>query len=290
MWVPPDKKSTSFRRKAMDAVHRYSANPLPLWSRLLDHNAEGQPRRSSDSGSVVKEDSYEVEISNRLWSLWGTSQQVKPEETGTSLESLSGSASPSGKTLACCVLACCAGSFHSLDSWDSRLLDMILLNGQSYYEESLAARQRRDLVGALSLETLNTSCCLDGRHFWLDIEKFSSGKLYHKTKSLGAALSVFFARHLQTGILQLRDQALAFGFIPEFASGGAFFLFHCQAKGAPLFKDCESAPYVLRMRQLQQLLNCMLITLDERRHNVPFRIYKVGCVPSADCTILGQQN
>ncbi|XP_016975080.1 uncharacterized protein LOC108041625 [Drosophila rhopaloa] len=280
MWQPPKRRSTAVRVMAMEA-----GNSLPPWSRLLDHNAEGRRRRKSD-----EDKRYEVEISNRLWSLWGTPQQVEPVENGTSLESASGRTSAPGKVLACCVVACCAGSFHSLDSWDSRLLDKILLNGHDYYEESLAARQRRDCVGEPTLETLNTYCCLNGRNFWVDIDKFASGKLYSKTKSLGSALSVFFAQHLQTGILQLRDQALAFGFIPEYASRGAFFLFHCQAKGQPIFNDGESAPYVLRMRQLQQLLNCMLITLDERRYNVPFRIYKVGCVPSTDCTLLGLKN
>ncbi|XP_037710408.1 uncharacterized protein LOC119547577 [Drosophila subpulchrella] len=276
MWMPPKKKSAPARAMAKDATT--PANTLPLWSRLLDHNADGCERRKSDD----KQTNYEVEVADRLWSLWGTAQQVEPEDSTTSAESAAGRTSAPGKILACCVVACCAGSFHSLDHWDTRLLDTILVNGEDYYDESLAARQRRDLVGELTLETLNTFCCLDGRNFWVDIEKFSVGKLYTKTKSLGSALSAFFAQHLQTGILQLRDQALAFGFIPEYASGGAFFLFHCQARGKPLFKDCESAPYVLRMRKLQQLLYCMLITLNERRRNVPFRIYKVGCVPSAD--------
>ncbi|XP_017006945.2 uncharacterized protein [Drosophila takahashii] len=275
MMLPQKEESTSSRAMSKDTTNPESS--LPLWSRLLDHNADGCLRRKSEE----KEQSFEVEVANRLWSLWGTAYQVDSGESSTSSESAAGRTSAPGKMLACCVLACCAGSFHSLDSWDSRLLDTILLNGEDYYDESLAARQRRDLEGEVSLETLNPSCQLDGRHFWVDIERFSSGKLFSKTKSLGSALSVFFAHRLQTGILQLRDQALAFGFIPKFASGGGFFLFHCQARGKPLFKDCESAPYVLRMRKLQQLLYCMLITLDERRRNVPFRIYKVGCVPSA---------
>ncbi|KAH8366376.1 hypothetical protein KR084_002835 [Drosophila pseudotakahashii] len=275
MWLPQKEESTSSRAMSKDTTH--PENPLPLWSRLLDHNADGCLRKKRDE----KKQSFEVEVANRLWSLWGTAHQVDPGESSTSSESAAGRTSAPGKMLACCVVACCAGSFHSLDSWDSRLLDTILRNGEDYYDESLAARQRRDLVGELCLETLNTSCQLDGRNFWVDIERFSSGKLFNKTKSLGSALSVFFAHRLQTGILQLRDQALAFGFIPEVASGGGFFLFHCQARGKPLFKHCESAPYVLRMRKLQQLLYCMLITLDERRRNVPFRIYKVVCVPSA---------
>ncbi|XP_017043965.1 uncharacterized protein LOC108089975 [Drosophila ficusphila] len=255
-------------------------HPLPLWSRLLNHNAEGQlrPRREE------KENRYEVEIANKLWSLWGTTRKVESKEASSSTDPASLRISAPGEALACCVMACCAGSCHSLDSWNSRLLDKILINGRDYYDYSLVSRQRRKFVADLSMETLNTNCSLEGSHFWVDIDKFASGNLYSKSRSLGSALRLFFAQHLQTGILQLRDQALAFGFIPEFASGGGFFLFHCQAKGRPLFKDSESAPYVLRMRQLQQLLYCILITLDEKQYDVPFRIYKVGCVPCAQIT------
>eukprot|EP00099_Drosophila_melanogaster_P011797 NP_001286114.1 uncharacterized protein Dmel_CG14402, isoform B [Drosophila melanogaster] len=276
MWQGHKEKPTSTRSMAREVVH--PERPLPPWSRLLEHNAEGCLRKRSGE----KEEHYEVEISNHLWSLWGSTQQVKPGENSSSSESGSERTSPPGQALACCVLACCAGSFQSLDSWNSSALDKIMSNGRGYYDESLATRQHWDRTGELCLECLNTTCFLDGHEFWVDIEKLCTGKLYSRTKSLGSALSKFFGQHLQTGILQLRDQALAFGFIPEFASGGAFFLFHCQARGRPLFKDCESAPYVLRMRKLQQLLYCMLITLDERRHNVPFRIYKVGCVPRAN--------
>ncbi|EDX05673.1 uncharacterized protein LOC6733009 [Drosophila simulans] len=276
MWKGHKEKPTSTRSMAREVVH--PERPLPPWSRLLEHNAEGCLRKRSGE----KEEHYEVEISNHLWSLWGSTQQVKPGENSSSSEAASGSTSPPGQALACCVLACCAGSYQSLDSWNSSALDKIMSNGRCYYDESLATRQHWNRTGQLCLECLNTTCFLDGHEFWVDIEKLCTGKLYSRTKSLGSALSKFFGQHLQTGILQLRDQALAFGFIPEFASGGAFFLFHCQARGRPLFKDCESAPYVLRMRKLQQLLYCMLITLDERRHNVPFRIYKVGCVPRAN--------
>ncbi|EDW46395.1 uncharacterized protein LOC6618208 [Drosophila sechellia] len=276
MWRGHKEKPTSTRSMARQVVH--PERPLPPWSRLLEHNAEGCLRKRSGE----KEEHYEVEISNHLWSLWGSTQQVKPGENSSSSEAASGSTSPPGQALACCVLAYCAGSYQSLDSWNSSALDKIMSNGRCYYDESLATRQHWNRTGQLCLECLNTTCFLDGHEFWVDIEKLCTGKLYSRTKSLGSALSKFFGQHLQTGILQLRDQALAFGFIPEFSSGGAFFLFHCQARGRPLFKDCESAPYVLRMRKLQQLLYCMLITLNERRHNVPFRIYKVGCVPRAN--------
>ncbi|KAH8412522.1 hypothetical protein KR009_002749, partial [Drosophila setifemur] len=246
---------------------------LPLWSRLLEHNGDGRLRKKV----CVHKNRYQVEISNLLWSLWGTAKIVNTVREPSQLSA--GYFGAPGRMLACCVIACCAASFHSLDSWNSDLLDHILVNGQEYYDASLVVRQRRDWTGDLSLETLHSSCALDGQEFWVDTEKVVSGKLYSKTKSLGYALSVFFRQHLQTGILQLKDQALAFGFIPEYSAGGAFFMFHCQASGKPLFEDSITAPYVLRMRQLQQLLYCILITLDERRHNVPFRIHKVTCIP-----------
>ncbi|KAH8269302.1 hypothetical protein KR018_002213 [Drosophila ironensis] len=265
---------------AMPASKQDGAASLPLWSRLLEYNADGRQRKRGNR----QVDRYQVEIANRLWSLWGTTTQLAAESPNPghgerSAAGRSGQAAAPGQALACSVIACCAGNFLDLDHWDSKLLDRILVSGQEYYDLSLAARQRRDLTSELTLETLHTSCSLDGQQFWVDIERLVSGKLYSRSKSLGSALNVFFAQHFQTGILQVRDQALAFGFIPEYAAGGAFFMFHCQASGKPLFKDSEQAPYVLRMRQLQQLLYCMLITLDERQRNVPFRIYKIGCVP-----------
>lgn len=213
MWQGHKEKPTSTRSMAREVVH--PERPLPPWSRLLEHNAEGCLRKRSGE----KEEHYEVEISNHLWSLWGSTQQVKPGENSSSSESGSERTSPPGQALACCVLACCAGSFQSLDSWNSSALDKIMSNGRGYYDESLATRQHWDRTGELCLECLNTTCFLDGHEFWVDIEKLCTGKLYSRTKSLGSALSKFFGQHLQTGILQLRDQALAFGFIPEFASG-----------------------------------------------------------------------
>lgn len=259
---------------AMSTSRGNREEPLPLWSRLLDHNADGRHRKKGSGQS----DHYEVEIANRLWSLWGTPRAVEHREPRSS-QLKAGPAAVPGRILACCVVACCAGSFLDLDSWDAKLLDSIVEYGQEYYEASLGLRQRRDPTGDVALETLHTSCSLQSQQFWVDTEKLVCGKLYSRSKSLGGALSLFFGQQFQTGILQVKDQALAFGFIPEFSAGGAFFMFHCQACGKPLFKDSEGAPYILRMRQMQQLLYCILITLDERQHNVPFRIYKVSCVP-----------
>ncbi|KAH8266347.1 hypothetical protein KR038_011786 [Drosophila bunnanda] len=273
--MPPQKKSNADPGVPTTSTsRRHRLDPTPQWSRLLDHNNEQR--------HIKRNERYQVEIPNRLWSLFGNVRRVEGAKKDPNPLSSYVTSAP-GRTLACCVMACCAGSFHSLDCWDTQLLDRIMVNGQDYHDVSLAGRTRKDLGsgGELTLENLGTACSLDGQPFWLDIEKFSSGKLYNKTKSLGSALSVFFAHHLQTGILQLRDQALAFGYIPEYSSGGAFFMFHCQAEGKPVFNDCETAPYVLRMRKLKQLLNCILITLDERQHNVPFKIHKVHCVPMA---------
>ncbi|BFF95727.1 uncharacterized protein DMAD_13069 [Drosophila madeirensis] len=175
-------------------------------------------------------------------------------------------------------MACCATSSRSLDFWDSHTLDRIMVNGHKYHDASAKRLQRPEGAGELALENLLTACSMDDNHFWVNTEKVINGILYNRHRSLGAALSIFFTHHHKTGILQLKDKALVFGFIPELAAGGDFFMFHCQAQGKPLFKDSESAPYVLRMRQMQQLLHCILTTLNERSWNVPFKIHKVSCV------------
>ncbi|XP_022230949.2 uncharacterized protein LOC111079917 [Drosophila obscura] len=259
--------------------------PLPVWSRLLNHNADGRRRKKE-----LQSAQYQVEISNRLWSLWGSAQPVEvgPDPPSTSGETevsgkrLQGASAETptvpGRTLACCVMACCANTFLSLDFWDSHTLDRIIANGEKYHNASARRIQRPEGAGELVLENLLTACSMDRNHFWVNTEKVITGILYNRHKSLGAALSIFFNHHQKTGILQLKDKALAFGFIPEVSAGGAFFMFHCQAQGKPLFKDSESAPYVLRMRQLQQLLHCILTTLNERSWNVPFKIHKVSCV------------
>ncbi|XP_001356849.4 uncharacterized protein [Drosophila pseudoobscura] len=268
-----------------DQVHDKNEDPLPVWSRLLNRNADGRKRSNN-----YRTDQYQVEISDRLWSLWGSAQVVEevsdlPSTSGEQIVSgtqLRGKSAETqvvpGRTLACCVMACCASNFRSLDFWSSHTLDRIVANGHKYHNASAARINRPERAAELVLENLLTACSMDRHHFWVNTEKVITGILYNRHKSLGAALSIFFNHQQKTGILQLKNKALAFGFIPEAAAGGAFFMFHCQAQGKPIFKDSESAPYVLRMRQLQQLLHCILTTLNERSWNVPFKIHKVSCV------------
>ncbi|EDW76405.1 uncharacterized protein Dwil_GK19066 [Drosophila willistoni] len=246
---------------ALDSLNEEKADPQ--WSSL-------QQKFPSNNGNEYRE-----EIPDRLWSLWGSPLYDSEPKTETDCPLPNSATVPPGRLLARCVVACCVSNIVSLDEWNSQLLDRIMLYGSQYHDISCSALQRDKGEAELSLENLYTACILDKCAFWVYTEKVLCGKLYSKRKSLGSALSAFFNQHQRTGIVQLKDRTLAFGFMPECSSRGAYFMFNCQGKD----HGTQGAPYLLRMRQLQKLLHCLLVALNERGRNVDFKIYKVWCVP-----------
>ncbi|XP_065720761.2 uncharacterized protein [Drosophila suzukii] len=237
-------------------------NCLPIWSRRLTRNAEGSPRHSGNTQCR----NFEVEMADRLWSLWGGLHPRAPWFD----------AKVRGRqTLACCVVACCvASTFRRLGEWSGKLLDAIVVDGDRYYRASVEQSERWDQQ--LGVDDLGSECSFQDLRFLVQTELVAFGLVYSApasaAMSLLESLNYFFTRY-QWGILECQERHFAFGH--SSSRDGGYFLFDCSAWGKPVFPDDMGAAYVLVAKQLQMLLYCFVVTLNVRRRNVEFRLYNV---------------
>ncbi|EDW79476.2 uncharacterized protein Dwil_GK20498 [Drosophila willistoni] len=244
-------------------------NCLPIWSRRLPCNIDGQQRQGNQS----KWRHYDIEIKDRLWSLWGS---LHPRASWFD-RMVRGR-----QMLGCYVIACCAGcTFRRLDDWNSKLLDAIVVNGDKYYRESVQHSERWD--HNLQLDDMCMQCTFQDIHFQVQTELTAFGELYSSPASevmnLSEGLNYFFTRY-QWGILECQERRLAFGYTS--VHDGGYFIYDCSEWGEPIFPDNMGASYILRAKQLLVLLYCMIVTLNVRRKNVAFRLYKVDIVRNSN--------
>ncbi|XP_026845568.1 uncharacterized protein LOC6596144 [Drosophila persimilis] len=240
-------------------------NSSPIWSRRLRYNLEGRPRHQSDT----RWREFDVEIENRLWSMWGGLHPRAPWFD---------SRVRGRQSLGCYVVACCAASiFRRLGDWTSKLLDAIVVNGDKYYRASVEYSQRWDQN--LGPDEMSVQCDFQDIHFLVQMELVAFGHVYSapasSSMSLLEALSYFFTR-FQWGILECQERRLAFGF--SSSHDGGYFLYDCSEWDKPIFPDGMGASYLLRARQLMVLLYCMVVTLNLRCKKVGFRLYNVDMV------------
>ncbi|KAH8379819.1 hypothetical protein KR009_007395 [Drosophila setifemur] len=234
---------------------------LPPWSRLMRRNTAGKIRNMA----ISRFKDFDVEIEGHLWSLWGN---LHPEAPVFENE-LRGR-----QYLACYVMACCAASVFPLMDWNPHLLDTIVISCNKYFKESIEKITNNNYE--FSLENLNIDCSMDTINFVVHIEHVCYGKLYRvptfNRMNLSEALIYFFS-HYQFGIVTVRKRALAIGFCP--GHDGGYFMYDWQEKDHPLFPKQQGASYMLRTRQLQLLLYCVVVTLKVPFHNIDFSIHKV---------------
>ncbi|XP_060655956.1 uncharacterized protein LOC132791154 [Drosophila nasuta] len=234
---------------------------VPIWSRLNRRNAAGKQRNLP----LSKLNKYDIEIEDRLWSVWGNLHPEAPV-----FEHLL----RGRQYLAINVMACCAASVYNLMDWSAQLLDTIVVSGHKYFQQSIRNLKRKDFEFAL--EYLNTNCALESFKFVVHIERVCYGKLYRvpafNRMNLSEAL-IYFFNHFQFGIVMVRKRALAIGFCQ--GPFGGYFMFDCQEKDHPLFPKQQGASYLLRTRHLQVLLYCLVVTLNVKMMNVDFSIHKV---------------
>uniref|UniRef100_A0A1A9WTJ3 Uncharacterized protein n=1 Tax=Glossina brevipalpis TaxID=37001 RepID=A0A1A9WTJ3_9MUSC len=234
---------------------------LPVWSRLNRRNAAGRYR----SMGISKFKKYDIEIEDRLWSLWGTlhpsAPVFEPNNRGKQF-------------LACSVVALCAARLYRLIDWSPQLLDSIVINGNRYHQQSLGDIKCEDYN--FSIEDLNLECWLGNLRFVVHIEHVVYGKLYsrpyYNRMNLAEGLMYFFS-YFEFGILQCLNKCLAIGYIP--GHDGGYFMFDCQSRDHPIFPKGQGASYVLRTKHLQVLLYCIVVTLNIPYYNVLFTIHKV---------------
>ncbi|XP_017013641.2 uncharacterized protein [Drosophila takahashii] len=237
-------------------------NSLPIWSRRLCRNGQGSLRHSG----VTQCRNFDVEVADRLWSLWGGLHPRAPWFDGKVR---------GRQTLGCCMVACCvASTFRRLGEWSGKLLDAIVVNGDRYYRASVEQSERWDQQ--LKVDDMCCECEFQDLRFQVQMELVAFGHLYSApastAMSLLESLNYFFTRY-QWGILECQERHFAFGH--SSSRDGGYFLFDCSAWDKPVFPDDMGAAYVLLAKQLQMLLYCAVVTLNVRRRNVEFRIYNV---------------
>ncbi|EDW44510.1 GM26927, isoform B [Drosophila sechellia] len=237
------------------------SNCLPIWSRRLGRNVEGCQRHCD----ATRSQNFDVELTGRLWSLWGGLHPRAPWFDGKVR---------GRQTLGCCVVACCvASTFRHLGEWSGKLLDAIVVNGDRYYRASVEQSQRWDLH--LGVDDMCSEC--ETCDTWCNLSWWPSGTSIvpqpaPEHMSLLEGLNYFFTR-FQFGVLECQERRFSFGH--SSSRDGGYFLFDCSAWDDPLFPDDMGASYVLLAKQLQMLLYCVVVTLNVRRRNVEFRLYNV---------------
>ncbi|KAH8270203.1 hypothetical protein KR018_005512, partial [Drosophila ironensis] len=234
----------------------------PIWSRRLSCNLEGSQRHTKDT----RWRNYDVEVKERLWSLWGGLHPRAPMFDSTMR---------GHQTLACCVIACCAAStFRNLGDWSGKLLDSIVLNGDRYYRVSVEQSHRWGQP--LQVDDMCVQCEFQDLNFYMQMDLVAFGQVYSAPVSavmgLLEGLNFFFSRY-QWGVLECQGRHFAFGY--SSSREGGYFLYDCSAWGKPLFPENSGASYILRTTRLQMLLYCIVITLNLRRKNVDFRLFNV---------------
>ncbi|XP_013112017.2 uncharacterized protein LOC106090394 [Stomoxys calcitrans] len=234
---------------------------LPIWSRLNKRNSAGIYRGMMAS----KFKNYDIEIENRLWSLWAN---LHPQAA------VFDESSRGKQYLACCVVSLCAVRLFRLVDWSAQLLDSIVINGDAYHRQSVQDIATTDYE--IMAEDLDTEYMLDNVRFSIHLEPVCYGKLYGRPHfnrlNLAQALMYFFGNH-RFGLLQCSRKCLAFGYIP--AHDGGYFMFDCQGRDRPLFPSGQGAAYVLRTKYLEILLYCMVVTLNIPFYNVEFTLHTV---------------
>ncbi|XP_039149832.1 uncharacterized protein LOC6739151 [Drosophila simulans] len=238
------------------------SNCLPIWSRRLGRNVEGCQRHCD----ATRSQNFDVELTGRLWSLWGGLHPRAPWFDGKVR---------GRQTLGCCVVACCvASTFRHLGEWSGKLLDAIVVNGDRYYRASVEQSQRWDLH--LGVDDMCSECEFQDLRYLVQLELVAFGHVYSSPAStemsLLEGLNYFFTR-FQLGVLECQERRFSFGH--SSSRDGGYFLFDCSAWDDPLFPDDMGASYVLLAKQLQMLLYCVVVTLNVRRRNVEFRLYNV---------------
>lgn len=204
---------------------------------------------------------FDIEIPNQLYSLWGNIHPFAPIFKNRGKQHL-----------AITVMACLMSNLYRLDEWNQYVMDSIVIQGDQYFEESIADIDDDDYE--FSLEDLNTEYQLGYIHFQIHLELKLFGTLYNlklQEMNLARALTCFFETK-RCGIILTMGKILAFG-----RGNNGFFMYDCQSYGYPLFGDDQGTSYVLKCFSLKRLLHCIIMTLRIPYYNIEFAMYSVEC-------------
>ncbi|XP_073821213.1 uncharacterized protein isoform X2 [Musca autumnalis] len=230
----------------------------PIWCRSRHFNCVGQKRYEAESTLG----NFDVEISRRLFSLWGNSEYHK-----NILDQFKNSSKPQ---MISSILSCCACLKYNLNEWSPEVMDEIVKNATKLYPDLLRKLNITD-NGFQLIHLNNQMLKLEGINFYVQFHKVTSGNLYMPFGShvfnLARALMWFF-KYYQFGLLMCQNQCLAFGYAVDMDHG--FFMYSCQADGK------QTNSHILRTNHLQILLYCLILTLNVNKENEKFTIYALG--------------
>jgi hypothetical protein len=265
-----DQKSCQFSDDAedesIDWICRTKAIP---WSRLETRNMMGSERYLLDT----KWKEFDIEIDNKLFSLWGNihpNMKVFKQHSGR-------------QHLACTIVSLIMAHMYDIDEWDATLLDSVVAHGHKYFVERVADSDKQNY--RLKAEDMSGVCTINNFKFDVDVRLVVYGKLYEANKqkfNLKRALDFAF-RHkkLHGVVLQCNGRFLAIGHM----NNVDFFMFDSQSHGSPLFQPNQGTTYVLKCCCFKILLACIVLTLSETSHNIDFYLYGVAAnysTPSAE--------
>lgn len=223
---------------------------------------------------ICKIGAYQTEISNTVYSLWGNIHPTSMKFHDTK------------QILAINVIACCMAQIYRFHEWNDKILDSIVEHGNKYYQNSLSSVdiKKKDDNYNMKLEDLDIEYNMNYVNFQIHIEGVFYGILYNnriqkKELNLSTALIYLFTIS-RYGIIQCLNKFIAIG-----RGLKGYFLFDCQSKGKPLFKNGKEKVYNLWCKTLQKLLYCIILTLGIPYHDIYFIIYKIDINPR----LLGDQ-
>lgn len=230
------------------------------WSRLLVKNDMGFERSLSET----KWKDFNVEMENKLYSLWGSiniNQKAFQQHVGK-------------HHMACSITALVMAHMYNINEWNPILLDSIVIHGGKFFLDTVQKLTQPNYQ--LKIDDFNGTCSINKFQFSVNVQHVLFGHLYdddERNFNLNRALDYAFRyKNLPGVILQCAGRNLAIGNIEN----RDYFMFDCQSFGHPLFAPNEGTAYVLKCCCLKVLLACVVLTLNVKRHTIDFHLYAIN--------------
>lgn len=151
------------------------------------------------------------------------------------------------------IIAGVIASIHTLNYWTPELIDVIIVEGLKYFNESVQSITFNDYE--VDIDDMSPSCKINDIGASIKIKPFENGTLFSRKNSLARTILRFFQSGNTCGVIQCNMHVITFGVDKEFG----YYIFDGQTCGFPLFEtdDCGCG-YVLRCMSLRRLLFCMI--------------------------------
>lgn len=152
------------------------------------------------------------------------------------------------------IIACVMAKIYNLQYWSSDLIDQIVMEGNSLFNESCQLITTVDYQ--IELDDMKTSFKIKSIEIQNNVKPFQNGYLFSSKKNLASTLSNFFRNGNEHGLIQCNTRVVSFGIDKEHG----YYVFDAQATGFPVFENIDDeCAYVLRCMSLKRLLFCLVM-------------------------------